>query len=77
MTITTPAGHKVRSQSRRRFIVVIDYVNPGKPSEARIEQRTDDLDTARKTVTARTFFGTDGRASKPSIFDSKSGGFVR
>lgn len=82
MTITTPAGVKVRSQSNRRFIVISEFSHRTDESvepTARIDRRSDSLPTARQFVSSKggtAEFFTDGRMQRRMIFDTVAGEFV-
>jgi len=77
-TTFTVRGHKVRSQSQRRYIVVAVRPEPVPTANgyyvafARIERRSDNLATARKA--ARHYdFNLAGNGSFAVVVDSATG----
>lgn len=78
MTITTPEGVKVRSESKRRFHIVRVRIQNGAATDASIEKRSDSIDTARTHVSRKgRFDGTRADHIVRHIFDSKTEEFVR
>lgn len=76
MTITTPAGNKVRTQSSRRFVVIADVVDHRGRMSARIEKRSDNLQTAGAFVQRKGNFFGPIESRVLHIFDTVEGRFV-
>jgi hypothetical protein len=63
-TITTPHGIKVRSQSVRRYILILEWDRTGRGDyKAEVDKRTDNFETAKKW--------RGGRYSDHLIWDSR------
>lgn len=78
MTITTPAGNKVRSQSKRRFLVVRDFKSSdGAGIGADVVKRTDNLDTARTLVRRQVHVHNPDWVMALVILDQRTGEAVR
>jgi len=80
MTITTPAGNKVRCTSNRRFWVIEDIeTRDGQPRQATTLLRTDNSATARMKVRRKgggALF-TEKHKTTFVIFDSFRQEFIR
>jgi hypothetical protein len=71
MTITTPAGAKVRCTSNRRFFCIVEHVEASGEVSASVELRTSNLDTARTHLRRKgNSLRVDGSRSVRHIFDS-------
>jgi hypothetical protein len=79
MTITTPAGNKVRCTSKCRYYVIADQVRrpDGSPLGARVERRSSNLDTARKVANRLgPVVGSADSMTRYIVFDSLRGEVV-
>lgn len=75
--IETRRGNKVRSDSNRRFIVIIEWGATGGASKAAVDKRSDDLNTARAHVSRKGNSFGGGEFIERVIFDTVTGEFVR
>ena len=74
-TITTPAGNKVRTQSRRRYVVVMDYTKADGTVVSGVAKRSDNpavADQYRQTHGPVTNF-VDGTRRAFYIYDTITG----
>lgn len=75
--IVTEKGNRVRSESHRRFIVIVEHTKADGTSTAAVDKRSDSLATARTHVSRKGNSFGGGASTVRFIFDTVTGEFVR